>query len=96
MILGTHFQGRNRILAYIRRGYLCGSSGGPGRKGAIFTNVWWKNRVKYMGPWRGQNTLKEVVWKEVILVFAFEVFQKGVEHRLGTIFQEPPTAYESR
>jgi len=28
--------------------------------------------------------------------FAFGVFQKGVEHRLGTIFQEPPTAYESR
>jgi len=22
--------------------YLWGSSGGPGRKGAIFTNVWWK------------------------------------------------------
>jgi len=36
------------------------------------------------------------VWKVVFWVFAFEVFQKGVEHRLGTIFQEPPTAYESR
>jgi len=37
-----------------------------------------------------------VVMKGGILVFAFEVFQKGVEHRLCTIFQEPPTAYESR
>jgi len=38
----------------------------------------------------------EVIGKGSFLVFAFEVFQKGVEHRLGTIFQEPPTAYESR
>jgi len=49
-----------------------------------------------MGPWRGENRLFEVVEKMIILVFAFEVFQKGVKHRLCTIFQEPPTAYESR
>jgi len=48
-------------------------------------------------PGKGVKThYFEVVGKGSILVFAIEVFQKGVKHRLCTIFQEPPTAYESR